>query len=404
MNQQRESRSISTVDRHGRRPRRSWRLTAAAALAVLLASFAVAVALGQEALGGKVRAGNDIVIAAGETVTTDLYLAGGTLTVDGNVEGDLVATGGTITVNGSVAGDVLAAGGTVRIAGEVAGDVRVAGGQLTVAGAVAEDLLVAGGTVELASNGTVGEDVIASAGQLTINGAVTGSVIGNAGTYQRNGTVGGTDEIVVQPPPEPAADRTVDRVADAVRHFLVVVLVGLLALWLAPRLTRLAAATVRQEPVRALAWGVGISLAVLLLLIVIPIAVVLVAIVLGLLGFDSLAVFDVFAGIAAFLGLLVGYGFLAWIVADVVVGLGLALLVGARDDRLAREEVDWGRWALLLIVGAAVVVILTSLPIVGPWLKLLVVLVGVGALVVAWRARGRQERVTRVEAGTAPAV
>jgi hypothetical protein len=365
--------------------RRRRRVVVAAAVATLLALLAVASVLGQEALGGKVRSGQDVTVASGETVATDLYLAGGNVTVDGTIEGDLVATGGIITINGSVTGDVLVAGGTVRLAGEVGEDARLTGGQLTVAGSVGEDLLVAGGTVDITSSGTVGEDVIASAGQLAIDGTVTGSVVGAAGTYRRGGTIGGSDDIALPPPPEPAQDRTVDAVADAVRHFLVVVLVGLLALWLAPRLTRLAAATVRNEPLRAAAWGIGILLGVLLLAIVIPIVAILLAVALGALGFDSLAAFDVFAGIVGVIALLLAYGFLAWIVADVIVGLGLARLVWTRDEGSATGDASPARWLVPLLIGAAIVVILTSLPILGPWLKLVVVLVGVGALLVAWR-------------------
>ncbi len=75
--------------------------------------------------------------------------------------------------------------------------------------------------------------------------------------------------------------------------------------------------------------------------------------------------------------------------ADVVVGLGLGRLVGSglASSRLGQ--------LLLLAAGAAVVVVVTSLPFIGGWLKLLVALLGVGALAVAavsaWRSRdGRQ--------------
>ena len=39
----------------------------------------------------------------------------------------------------------------------------------------------------------------------------------------------------------------------------------------------------------------------------------------------------------------------------------------------------------MLAVGAAVVVLLSSLPIVGPWIKLVVVVLGLGAILLAWR-------------------
>ena len=85
--------------------------------------------MAQSDLGGKLRSGRDVNVPVGETVATDLYVAAGTVTVDGTVQGDLVVTSGTFTLNGTVDGDVLAAGGTIRVGGTVAGDVRAAGGR-----------------------------------------------------------------------------------------------------------------------------------------------------------------------------------------------------------------------------------------------------------------------------------
>jgi hypothetical protein len=375
----------ASVDRTGPTRRRK-SLIAGLALGALLAMLGTAAVAGQGDLGGKLRTGNEVRVPAGETVASDLYASGGSVIVDGTVNGDLVATGGSVTVNGQVTGDVLAAGGNVLVAGPVGGDVRVAGGQVSISGQVAEDVLAAGGQVELTPQSTVGQDVIASAGQLVLNGTVTGSVTGYAANYQRDGTVGGSDEVVVNQA-APPQDQTPDAIADAIRHFVVVVLVGLLALWLLPRLTTRAAALVRERPLNALAWGIGALIAVIVLVIAIPVVVVLVAIVLGGLGFDTLAALEVFAGIVATIAVIVGYAFLAWIVADAIIGLGLARLVWSAAEAPAGARIDWGRALLMLVVGAAVVVILTSLPIVGPWLKLLVVLVGVGALVAAWRSR-----------------
>ena len=45
-------------------------------------------------------------LPAGEIVQDDLYVTGGEIYIDGNVEGDLVAFGGYIEVNGNVTGDV----------------------------------------------------------------------------------------------------------------------------------------------------------------------------------------------------------------------------------------------------------------------------------------------------------
>jgi len=65
-------------------------------------------------------------------------------------------------------------------------------------------------------------------------------------------------------------------------------------------------------------------------------------------------------------------------VADALVGVVLAGLVMRGENR--------SRWRELavLAVGAAVVVLLSSLPVVGPWIKLVVIVLGLGAVLIAW--------------------
>jgi hypothetical protein len=85
--------------------------------------------------------------------------------------------------------------------------------------------------------------------------------------------------------------------------------------------------------------------------------------------------------------------FLFWIalafLADVVVGFALARLVAPADPAAANQWRELG----LLAGGAAVVVLVTSLPVIGGLAKLAVVLFGLGALAVAawrwWRGPGR---------------
>jgi hypothetical protein len=78
---------------------------------------------------------------------------------------------------------------------------------------------------------------------LTIDGTVTGNVLARTGTYTKGGTVGGTEDVTITSrdgqPPQPgepgAAPSATEQVVDAIRHFLVVVLVGALLIWFAPR-------------------------------------------------------------------------------------------------------------------------------------------------------------------------
>ena len=360
-------------------------LTAAAACVALLVIL-TGVALAQGA-SEKFRSGDSVTIAAGETVSNDLYAFAGTVQVDGTVDGDLVASGGLIDITGTVTGDVLAAGGRVNITGTVGGDTRIAGGTLSVGGAIAEDLLAAGGQLTVTSSGTVGEDLIAGTGQLTIDGTVTGDVLARTGTYTKAGTVGGTEDVTITArddqtgqPSEPDAATTATRqVIDGVRHFLVVVLVGALMIWFAPRPYAAMKSALRQRPLPAAGWGIVAILGYVALLIVVLIGMILLALVFGLLGFSDLIGINFLGGLVAILGASLAFAVVAGYVADALVGVVLAGLV-MRGENASR----WRELAVLA-AGAAVVILLSSLPIVGPWVKLVVILLGLGAVLMAWR-------------------
>ncbi len=372
--------------------RRGNRLLKAIVASIALLAILTGVVVAEGVVSDKLRTGNTVNVAAGETVSNDLYAFAGTVRVDGTVDGDLVASGGLVDVTGTVTGDVLAAGGSVTISGTVGGDARIAGGTLSIGGDVKEDVLATGGQLTLASSGTIGEDLIAASGQLTIDGAVTGNVLARTGTYTKAGTIGGTEDVTItgrddqtiQPGPAPTAER---QAIDAIRHFLVVVLVGALLIWFAPRAYVAMKTALRERPLPSAGWGVVAIIGFIVLLIVVVIAMILLAIVFGLLGFSDLIGIDILGGTAAILGASLAFAVVAGYVADALVGVVLAGLV-IRGENASR----WRELAVLA-GGAAVVVLLSSLPVVGPWVKLVVILLGLGAALTTWMRRRRTDTV-----------
>ena len=302
------------------------RLVLAASVAVLLALFAISIAVAQGDLGGKLRSGRDIRVPATETVATDLYVAAGTVTVDGTVQGDLVVTSGTATLNGTVDGDVLAAGGTIRVGGTVGGDVRAAGGQVVVAGSVGEDALLTGGQVELAAGGTIGEDLIVAGGRVTVAGDVTGQryrrgrdlLTDWAGRRERR-CPDPADAVAVRPDAGPGRRRDSPLPVGHARRPPRVVA--------GPRFMAVAEGAIRRRPLEAAGWGLGGFLGFFVLLIVIPLITVLVALVLGLLGFLGLRLRASSPASSPVLGLILAFGLAGFFLGDAVLGLALALLV-----------------------------------------------------------------------------
>jgi len=348
-------------------------MKAIAFLAVALASLPAAAAAQQSELGGKVRSGQEVTVPVGETVQGDLIASAGRVRIDGRVDGDLVATGGEVTVAGTVTGDVLATAGSTTISGEVGGDVRAGTGRARVEGQIGEDLVLGAGQATIARGAQIGGDLIVGAGRLRLDGTVTGSVLGAAGDYTRTGSVGGSEQVTVQ---QPEQERTLtDRGFDLLRRYVSILIIGLLLLWLLPRAFRGAADAVRGRPL--VSFGVGILgfIGVVVLLVLVVLVTVLVAVGLGLLGLGSLTGAAVFggtlaAGFVAFLFFLaVAFG------AQATVGLGLGRLLfrGPRRSFL--------KAFVALVIGVAVVVLISAIPVAGGWLEALLVLLGLGALV-----------------------
>lgn len=136
-------------------------------------------------------AGEVYALSAGESLTDDLYAAGGTVSVSGAVRGDVLTAGGSVSISGAVEQDLLAAGGNVSLLGSVGDDARVAGGQVVVAGQVNDDLFVAGGVVHLLPGSRIGGDLVVGGGQVVLEGEVVGDVRIAGGAVTVNGLVGG---------------------------------------------------------------------------------------------------------------------------------------------------------------------------------------------------------------------
>jgi cytoskeletal protein CcmA (bactofilin family) len=348
-------------------------------LAVALASLSATAPAQQTELGGKLRRGREVTIPAGETVQGDLVASGGTVRIDGRVDGDLAATAGQVIVAGTVTGDVLAGAGSTTISGEVGGDLRVGSGQARIEGRVGEDVLLGTGQATVDPGAQIGGDLIFAAGRMQMDGAVAGSVIGSTGMYTRGGSVGDSERVNIQQPEEEREPTLTDRVVDALRRYVSILVIGVLLLWLLPRLLRGAAAAARERPLIGFGIGVLGFIGVVVALVLLVLVTVLVAVVLALLGLGSLTGVTVFGGtlVAAIITFL--FVLAVAFVAQATVGLALGRLL------LRGDGGSFPRWLGALAIGVLVVVLVAAIPVVGGWLEALVVLLGLGALLLAAR-------------------
>jgi cytoskeletal protein CcmA (bactofilin family) len=363
---------------------RSRRLTAVVAglLLALVALVAVVAAADGDPASKVLANTQDVVVPAGTTLDHDVYAFGSTVEIAGTVNGDLTAAAARVIVSGTVTGDVLAAASEVTITGTVGGDVRVASNQLEILGSVTEDVAAFASTLTLDSSGRIGGDLLFTAAQADLLGPVGGGIAGSATEYHRTGAVGGTEQVALTTRlDQPPADRALALALDALRQFLLVLLFGLALLRFAPRLFGTVTERARTQPFLAAGAGVVVIAAYVGLVLGIIVLTVLLGIAFGELGFDGFVLVDVVGGVLAVATMTFGLAFFSAFIADAIVGTAIGRLVAVADS---------SRWAgvIRLAVGSALVVVLTSFPSLGSIVKLLVILVGLGAFAwVLWDAR-----------------
>ena len=123
-------------------------------------------------------------VAVRQPVAGDLFAAGGSVDADAAVNGDAVLTGGKLRIGADIARSVFAAGGQVTLNGKVGRNVRAAGGQVEFGpgSRIAGNVSVAGGQVSL--RGTVLGHVQAAGGRVFIDGPISGDVLAASGQVE----------------------------------------------------------------------------------------------------------------------------------------------------------------------------------------------------------------------------
>lgn len=343
----------------------------------------------QTAQAAVFRSGNNVSIPANQTFNDDLYVSGGTVTIDGRVNGDLTVAGGTVTINGAVQDDLMVAGGTVILNGAVNHTVRAAGGNLSINGKIAQDLVVGGGSVDVASGATIGRDAVLGAGSARLAGNIARRLYAGGGDITIDGRVGDdarlevdqlrlTDRAVIggdltyasenradiDPGAEiagkttfkkraPRAQQTAgSKVAGFVLSFLAAYIFGVLLLLLFPARTVQIADTVTGLPWISLLLGFAILVGVPFVAVILLILLLTIPISLTIIGLYILGIY----------------------LAKVFVGLALGRLI------IGYFKLRWGNY-LALLIGLLIVMLLGLIPILGWLIKLLYVVFGLGAAV-----------------------
>lgn len=346
------------------------------------------------------KSNNRVTIAQDQPIDDDLLVAGKEVVIRSGAQGDVTAAGSMVTVSGPVAGSVLASGGQVSVTGSVGNDAYLAGGTVAITSSVADNAYLAGGMVVVDEDATVGSDLIAagrqlrvlgdvagdakvSARDLVIGGTVDGSVYANADTVRvLDGAIIRGDLRYTSPnrarisPGARIAGGTVHTMTPKPRFaaafltwlwwLLAIFVYGVVLVLVFPHRTQAAADTVLSAP--GISAGVGI-----LALIVVPIAVTIVAITL--------------IGIPVALVALVIYAILLF---SSTIFVGLAIGRWA----LGRFRPNYNKPIIAMGIGVLALSILGLIPFIGWLVKLIVLIMGLGAFLISWwrdRQHGRAE-------------
>ena len=360
------------------------------------------------------RSGQNASVDEGESIDDDLYVAAGTVTIAGTVNGDATIGAGTVTVTGTVTGSLNVAGGVIDVIGDVEGAVRVSGGTVRIAGSVGRDLVTFGGTTTVQAGAEIGGDVAGAGGMLTIDGTVGGDVIAAAGTLEITGTVDGSVEtqvgdLVIGPDATVGGDVTytsareaqiadgatvggsVERIEPSdtpggggqpvitdnpivsyLGILLGLILLGFGMLLVRSRLAVGSADALRTAALPSLGWGLVACIGQFLLVILLVIAAILFALLAGSLG----GAFGIAALIVTMLIVVLVF------VSAVPVALAIGQLVLSRSGSPFLQYLAGAAILALVFVACSFIAALGALLFVAVWI------LGLGAFVVyLWRTR-----------------
>lgn len=165
----------------------------------LFSLFSIAILLGlmgaPYANAATFGAGDSYALRAGESIKDDLYIAGGSATLIGNIDGDLLTGALNIFMNDNISQNAFLVGATTDVLGSVGKTIRIVSGKTLFRGTVVNDLVVASESLQVLPGSSVGRNLYFAAGSATIEGTTTGDLQGVGGNVVLNGTVLGNVSV-----------------------------------------------------------------------------------------------------------------------------------------------------------------------------------------------------------------
>lgn len=385
-------------------------------------------------------------VPAGEVIDNDVILTGTKVVLDGTVNGDVIAVGTMVAINGTVTGSLVAIGRTVSVGGSVEGSAYVASTALQVgpSASVKRNLHFGGFLLDSQPGSVIGRDLVAASIRAQVSSEIGRALNAIILLLQFNGKIGYPLEQPIESsgtesPPSGeispggstnadsgstllfvgAGGRKIVGYAAPVREplasplsqnqdedpgagesifpawlvartgeLVALLLIGALAVWLIPSRLKGWTDQLQAKPLPAAGFGL-LALAIFVNGLVIALVLAALILVTGL-WLGSVTLWELaflFWGIAfsclilasSIFALAVFYG------SKVIVAyLAGGLLLGRFAPRAAKYRF------LNLLLGLALYIVLRSIPTLGWVIEVIVMVLGLGAIWLAFRARSPQ--------------
>jgi Polymer-forming cytoskeletal len=162
------------------------------ALAMMFASLSLLGVMATPASATEFRKGDSVQVNKEETIKSDLFISGHTLRIEGTVDGDVYAFGQQVDVSGHINGDLICFAQSARVSGTIDGNIRSFTNNITITGTVNRSVTAFNEIFNLDTNGKIGRSLTVFSQTLTLDGKVGQDLLGFFAQATVSGDIGGS--------------------------------------------------------------------------------------------------------------------------------------------------------------------------------------------------------------------
>jgi cytoskeletal protein CcmA (bactofilin family) len=166
-----------------------------AALAVVFASLGLVAALATPASATEFRKEKTLEVKKDEVIHSDLFAMADHLRIDGTIDGDLFAFTEQGEIAGHITGDVMCFCQGLRVSGQVDGNIRSLDNNITITGSVGRSVTNFSELFTLDPSGKIGYSLTTFGKSLTLDGHLGRDLLAFSGESEIDGTVGGSMRV-----------------------------------------------------------------------------------------------------------------------------------------------------------------------------------------------------------------